>query len=557
MLTSIPAELLLHIIQFIPSINDKCQLMQTCKYLRQFLSCNLACWSNLDFSLYDKTLNNNHLLTFLKNMNISLIQHNTNMNNNIAITRLDLSGCWNISETLLEALCKSLPHLNELCLNGYRLNNRDNLLFDHFCPLVAFEQHRDHIYQVRPSHDLSSMTMDLSKNSNYQLKIPLILLVNIINNLCHLKSLSIQYQDISLSNNKRSQYDLAFSALRNIQYLDISSCTISQHALHSLLQSIGSNLTSLKMLNIDLNYIICLTITQRCRYLKCLHVSCNTTSMINVIRQMVSTLSCLEDFRLTRIRTGEIDSLIELLKPGILKRLDLSPKMNIYPRPSSTFKTAAVAAAATATAAATAAAATTTTTTTTTTTKIHGQYGYDLSNFATIEHDLLFSDKSLGHLMHCQHLVELRLCFPIISPTALHSLFKSIPQLEIFELRQQKGLKSREDFLTGLKLCKKLKELYLFSVFVSLERLQEWISEDYSLKSTLKHVILTDTGPAIETDLAYFLSNMTVLKTLCLGHLVQPIHTMIEGIFLHNRNINDLHNVILFRQNIRDEWHLQ
>ncbi|KAI9480801.1 MAG: hypothetical protein EXX96DRAFT_564182 [Benjaminiella poitrasii] len=475
MLRNIPAELLLHIVQFLPSIRDKCQLMQT------------------------------------------------------SVTRLDVSGCWNISETLIETLCRSLSHLNDLCLNGYRLHN--HLPFQPTSSHATFEQLRDHVYQVRPSHDLSSMTMDLSKDSSYQLKIPFILLVKMISNLPYLESLSIQYQDISLNSNKRHRYDAAFSAFRNIQHLDISSCIISHIALHSLLNAVGSNLISLKMLNMDLDYLSCLTITQRCRRIKCLHVSCNNPSMIPMIRQVVSMLPNLEDFRLTRIRTGEIDSLIDFLKPDRLKRLDLSPKMNIYPRPPPSFMTFF---------------------------QVNDQLNNEhnlLSNYATIEHDLLFSDRSLQHLSNCYQLVELRICFPIISHTALHSLFRSLPQLEIFELRQQK--EQQHDFLTGLKFCRKLKELYLFSVTVSQERIIEWISNNCELGSTLKHAIISDSGFAMETNLAHFLSHMRVLRSLCVGPLMEPATTLKSLPLVNNdsMDLNNAHNVTLIRQ--KDKWCIQ
>ncbi|KAI9252567.1 hypothetical protein EDC94DRAFT_525792 [Helicostylum pulchrum] len=308
---------------------------------------------------------------------------------------------------MIVGLSRSFSSLNELHLNGYRLQSTKY-------------QERDHLYQMRPSHDLASMTMDLSKKTMYQLKVPLILLVSILGDMQdNIKTLSIQYQDLTPI---QYRYSTIFS---QIQHLDISSCTLSQAGLQTLLRKSGQQLISLKMLNIELNTLTWLSLGQLCQKLICLHISCTDPGYLGCVRHCISNLNELQDFRLTRMRTGSLDSIIQKLNPKILTRLDLSPKMNIY---------------------------------------LNG-----LRKFAAIkttEHDLLLSEMGVSHLFACHQLVELRLCFPIVSAEYLYTLCRYLPQLEIFELRRQEHQQEVDD-LKGLNYLVNLKEIYLYSVIVT------------------------------------------------------------------------------------------
>lgn len=525
MLSNLPAELLLRIIQHIPSICDKCQLLQTCRRLHHVILTHAVCWSNLDLSPYDNTLNNSQLLNFLRRCNIKL-NTNTNINDNTittAIHRLDLSGCWSLSEDLIVALSKSLTHINELCFNGYRLNANPPVYSKQgrLNP-IAFEQQRDHVYQVRPSHDLSSMAMDLSKKSSHQLKVPSVLLNSILENLPYLTRLSVQYQDLSTN-----QMNRHFSQFKRIRHLDVSCCIVSQPALQALLRVVGPNLETLKMLNIGLTSLTLLCLSQFCVKLRCLHVSCNEPHILTSVCHTLSCLFHLEDFRLTRLRTGSIDPLISRLNPLLLKRLDLSPKMNIYPK-NNTNQTRRLSRE-----------------------RKHPPQSkvLSISNYATTEHCLQFSDASLGHLAKCHQLVELRLCFPAITSTALHQTLQQLPQLEILELRQR--LNKQDNYLTGLKYLKRLKELDLYSVNVTRDTIRDiMFSDNYTLQSTLQHMTLSDIGYSFTVDdINVLLSSLRVLQTLCLGHLYQPLPDSFG-------QVKDVNNVIFYKLD-HNQWRVQ
>ena len=555
MLLDLPAELLIRIIQHIEQVGDKCQLLRTCRHLNHLLSTHVVCWKQLDFSPYDRSISNNSLLTFLRNTNIPIYTaYRSSDYATTAITTLNISGCWNLSEELIVALSRSLTHLTHLSLNGYRLNTpillriiKQKKLQQNISPAIAFEQQRDHVYQVRPSHDLSSMSMDLSKKQTHRLKVPLILLSNMVSSLPHLTSLSIQYQDLGGRHH--------FKEFENICHLDISSCIISQPALQTLLRVVGPNLSSLKMLNIDLNNLSWLSVSQYGKKLECLHVSCNEPLLLPSIRHVVSHLPMLQDFRLTRIRTGSIDSVIERLNTANLRRLDLSPKMNIYPKSASNNN---VDSAGRRSSRAQFSFDSTTTTMSTPNT-IHNRYNkhppqspklaLSISNYATTEHDLLLSDSSLERLSLCHQLIELRICFPTITASSLHEMFKRLPQLQVFELRQKHD-KSAIDFLTGLKYCQKLKELLLFSVHITQDTVDNLISDDYLLKSTLQHITISEGGVIIEdkNNLNALLSSLKLLQIVCLGQLTRPITWLID-----DSTVSDKQNVVFFKQN--KQWH--
>ncbi|KAL9539868.1 hypothetical protein MBANPS3_010019 [Mucor bainieri] len=569
MLLNLPAELLIRIVQEIEQVGDKCQLLQTCKHMNQLLSTHGACWKLLDLSPYDSSISTNSLLAFLRNTHIPLYTHTHKSADTAAaaaITALDLSGCWNLSEELVAALARSLTHLTHLSLNGYRLNTpilqripRPKKKRPQVSPAaIAFEQQRDHVYQVRPSHDLSSMAMDLSKKQTQRLKVPLVLLSSIVASLPHLTSLSVQYQDLG---GRRPFLEFA-----HIRHLDISSCIISQPALQTLLRVVGPSLASLKMLNIDLNNLSWLSVSQHGKKLQCLHVSCNEPLQLPSIRHVVGHLPLLSDFRLTRLRTGSLDPVIERLNPAILTRLDLSPKMNIYPRSTAsknldpgrrssrvqlsldssiTTTTTTSSSSSSSSSAASAAVATSSAVSHHSRHNKHPpqspKLSLSISNYATTEHDLLLSDASLERLSLCRRLVELRLCFPTITAPCLHETLKQLPQLQILELRQKHG-KSTVDFFTGLKYCQHLKELLLFSVHVSQAAVNTMISDDYLLKSTCKHITISDGGATVEDrcNVDALLSAMDALQILCLGQLIRPIAWFEDDTSIHDKQNNKM-----------------
>jgi hypothetical protein len=526
LLLNLPAELLLCILQDIPSVGDKCQLLQTCTYLNTLLSTHVGCWSNLDLSPYT-TITNSSLLTWLKYCNISLYTITGNYNATLnSITRLDVSGCWCLSQDMVVALSKSFNNLQELCLNGYRLGQRD------------------HLYQVRPFHDLSSMIMDLSKRNTNRLVIPHVLLANIVTQIPSISSLAIQYQDLTPLS-LRQDYFVEFF---HIKHLDISSCIINQPALQAMLRTIGARLLSLKMLNIDLNHMSWLCVGQYGKNLECLHVSCNEPLYLPCIRQTVSNLKFLSDFRLTRLRTGTIDPIIEKLNPVILKRLDISPKMNIYPSSSSSISVAVAAAKAgtprikrhvkiTSSSTPSSLLAQGQISSQQQTRKRPAQVQEQQQHYATTVHDLLISDISFHHLSLCHQLTELRLCFPTItSGSQLESLFQAIPQLETFELRQQQPQRQqKQDYLKGLKLLKHLRQAYFYGVYIS----QDCINTFTELLF-IGQITIHQGGNEIESkeNQALLLDQGHILNTLELGQLTRAVTS--KDIWPNNHIVNCL-----------------
>ncbi|RCH88710.1 hypothetical protein CU097_005842 [Rhizopus azygosporus] len=539
-LLDLPAEILLRIVYDIPSIQDKCQLLQTCTHFNILLSSHPTCWSRLDLSPFP-SIHNTALLTFFKNCGISLAPFPSgNDSTSSVVSVLDISGCKGLSETMLQALSKTFTSLTELNINGYRLSNETE--YDQEQPR-AFEQLRDHVFQVRPSHDLSSMTMDLSKRLVQQLKIPFILILDMLYPLHHLQSLSMQYQELT----PPRWLCKPFEQFRHIRYLDISSCIVSQPALQTLLRVVGSQLISLKMLNIDLTYLTILSLGQHARNLECLHLSCDDQSQITAISNAIACMKNLKDFRLTRMRMGSLTAVIEQLNVDILERLDLSPKMNIYLKPFAARR------------------------------QLPGQQQQQqqmelpqqrtnkhpiktsvlpAANYATIEHSLRLVDEAFPRLFQCQHLVELRLCFPAFRATTLHQFCRSVAgsSLEIFELRLKtpQGDKDDDNYSLGIPLLVNLKELYLYSVYLPVNSIR-------SIGSSLKKMTcltISDGGKWIEkTELqAVLLRNLPLLRLFRLGKLSRPISTWPEDVIVKRDNQS---NIVFIKSYPERVWCVQ
>ncbi|KAI8372037.1 hypothetical protein EDC96DRAFT_586717 [Choanephora cucurbitarum] len=435
----------------------------------------------------------------------------------------------------MAALIRSLRQLSELHLNGYPLHK------DKISSSLGFEYQRDHVYQVRPSHDLASMTMDLSKEPTQRLKVPFVLLCSILDQLNYLHTLCIQYQDLA-AQQQHGSFD--FSAFCHIQHLDISSCMIDQATLQAMFRKIGPRLKTLKMLNIDLSSLSWLCLSQFGKQLTCLHVSCNDPALLFNIRHVVLHLKTLQDFRLTRLRTGEIDSVVHQLNPHVLERLDLSPKMNIYPKAMTRYPS-------TKQPGATLDKTTQQTPTRSTEadrdeaepTQIQSER---VRHYATIEHDLLLSDASLHYLSQCHHLIELRLCFPKVSAQALHQLLSSLPRLEVVELRQRK--EQQEDCLTGLMNSKTLKELYLFGVWISEETIERITQTESNILASLRHLTVSGGGRMIESNIEKLLVSLQSLHTFCLGQIEGPIEWK-SYVFDDRRNLT-------FSKDRQNQWYL-
>ncbi|CAO3622614.1 unnamed protein product [Cunninghamella echinulata] len=188
---------------------------------------------------------------------------------------------------------------------------------------------RDEVYQQRPRHGLSSTNHDLSKQPFTPFNLPDTTLRQILQLTPHLKDLAIQSQQIS-----KETCEAMGQLIPHLCHLDISSCDISVSHLQILLRTIGRQLVSLKMLNIDLSNLTILSLLHYgASTLECLHLSCIDPQFLPSLTQLVSHLSVLKDFRLTRLRSGNIDYLIHALATRpLIKYIDMSPKLELYPK---------------------------------------------------------------------------------------------------------------------------------------------------------------------------------------------------------------------------------
>ncbi|KAG0166073.1 hypothetical protein DFQ28_007748 [Apophysomyces sp. BC1034] len=143
------------------------------------------------------------------------------------------------------------------------------------------------------------------------------------------------------------------------------------------------------------------------------------------------------------------------------------------------------------------------------------------------EHDLGFTDRSLIRLSSFTNLVELRLCFPTITAAALTIFFQSAIQLQIFELRmvirndngteQVQQADDSQDFLQGIEYAKHLREIYLYSVWLS----DEVVDHLCKLK-VLKHITVCNGGNVGERKpgfLRQWLLLLPLLETLRIGKM--------------------------------------
>ncbi|KAG1455336.1 hypothetical protein G6F46_007814 [Rhizopus delemar] len=541
----LPAELLLRIVYHINSIQEKCQLRQTCTQLNTLLSSHPTCWSHLDLSPF-YNINNTALLTFLKNCGIALASSDDPVPN--TVTTLDISGCKHLSENMLVALCKTFTGLTELGISGFQLSKEPEYIKGR--QSKVFEQLRDHVYQVQPSHGLSSMTMDLSKKSTQQLIIPFVLLSSMLKELPNLKSISMQYQELIPLPSLMAQRP--FSCLANVEHIDISSCRVTQPALQMLLRNIGPHLITLKMLNIHVSHLTALCLQHHCKQLECLHLSCNDQGLLHAINHALSNLKKLKDFRMTRTWFGSVDSVVDQLNIDILEKLDLSPKMNIYAKTVPTTKTPA----------AQIKLAQHMNNNTITSSNKHPIKTSVLPaaiDYATIEHYLHFTDQSLHRLSQCRHLTELRLCFPMISAKALLHFCQAETAsscLQVFELRlkSEQGDEENPGYSLGIPYLVNLRELFLYSVDLPTNTI---LSITSNLKK-LKYLTISDGGEPIKKHYLQtaLLRDLPLLRILRLGKLNKPLswpETLVE--LDHSQQQQS--NIIFTKSYHQNKWHVQ
>ncbi|KAI9277044.1 hypothetical protein BDA99DRAFT_494737 [Phascolomyces articulosus] len=475
---TLPSELVLNVLRFVTNITDKCQLSITCRRIHNLLSSNPWCWSPLDLSHHGDRITNSTLVSILRNCAIRIklpgeAPSPTTPSNNPSydvlrtIQHVNLSGCWCLTPEALCMVACSLPQLTRLELNRYGSTTE----------LWPFEQ-RDHLYQMRPSHNLSSLAMDMSKVPSMSLTLSESTLQYIVGQCTRIESLSLRYQNLGIAGCR------AIERLPHLTQLDISSCAITQPVLQKLLKSCGRQLLSLKMLNIDLTNFTLLCMQQHAKELRQLHVSCQDPQILVGIVHVLERFEKLEDFRLTQLRTGgNVDVIVEKLNPATLRRLDLSPKLDFHPRfPKSSTATGGgprLVSACTSPPGTTPSRRRSPSPNNGNTMHLFNSNKKDNSGSSSsptithnnndnkssassqqlqqqqqqqqkklqlkqlqqqlprTEHQLYLTDQSLATLCNFKGLVELRLCYPVVSKPALTELFTCVPNLEILELRME------------------------------------------------------------------------------------------------------------------------
>lgn len=433
---TLPAELLLQIFQAVDTIRDKCQLSMTCRRFRLILKSAPWCWSPLNLSSYSEQINGVVLLTILKGCGIPFPSGNApygSANDSVtdepalSIRQADLSGCYRIREEAFVTFAKLLPFLTELRLDKYARTKYS----------VPFEQ-RDHLYRITPLHGLASVAADFSDNPSAGLMLSDTVLEKIITLCPCLETLSLQYQHL---NDKLGK---AIGKLKYLNHLDITSCRLaSNFDLPNLLKQIGHQLRTLKMLYVSWRHFTLIAILVYAKDLHTLHLTCANPEQVRRLADPLRALAKLQNFRLTLVGGGTVDPLISCINPTSIRRIDISPRLDLHPRHSRKFPLVN---------------ASDSTVRSATTDMIAAEEPPPLRaltirrksiprNIKTIQNShiptsysrtetlLQLTDDGLEALARFDKLCELRLCFPNVTGQALARLLRDLPHLQILELR--------------------------------------------------------------------------------------------------------------------------
>ncbi|KAI8061099.1 hypothetical protein BC940DRAFT_310563 [Gongronella butleri] len=335
---TLPAEIQLAIVDYLYDTKDKIELGRTCRRFERLLYGTPRCWSPLDLSLYANRVTNAVLLSMLRARGVTIVpsrQLETPVLDGmqLQLDAINLSGCHLLSSDAVLTVVRTLPRVSTLIINRYPSMAAPEELDRHprhykRTRLTMIDMLRDDLYQCRPRHGLASTTMDLSKQPLCCLSLADITLRHLFLNTKSLSTLSLQHQAL-----RKATVQQMPSLLPQLRSLDISSCDIAVPDLQLLLRTLVPRLHTFKMLNLDLTNLTLLGLQLHGRGLQCLHLSCIDPQWLPSIVRVVQHLSELADFRMTRLRSGNIDALIAALalRPN-LTRLDLSPKLELYPK---------------------------------------------------------------------------------------------------------------------------------------------------------------------------------------------------------------------------------
>ncbi|RIB21798.1 hypothetical protein C2G38_2034095 [Gigaspora rosea] len=454
-LDTLPTEVIVAICQYL-SLFSKCQLCQVCLRFQLILYNNNEFWQHLDLSHFGETLTNQHLFTILRTRWKSKLQNRC----------LDISGCRLISSSALEKLVETHRdfqgiHLNvEPRFDTWEVTcNYDKWIKSQFykkCPTFT-KMGRPGLYRLWPTTRSSASQWQISNKS---------IQIILQGSFQSLKYLSLGKQNLN------RETAITIASCKNLTKLDLSSTNLDNASLQDIL-SHTNKLVSLKLLDLELSNMTLIMISLL-KSLRQLHFSVINKGIISskAITEMLKGLRKLDDFRMNQIMI-EVDPIIteglawiscddfvedfeddtkilhqydsngdKLIQQdrAFILHLDLSPKLDIYPRCR--------------------------------------------ERSMLIEHYITINDTSLRSLaVNHPFLVSFRLVNPYaISAQGVDVLLSVLNCLEIFELRWRRAEVDPIHKLTP-KFCPKLREITLHGVDVA--DFDVWFDEQENLEIDL------------------------------------------------------------------------
>ncbi|CAG8438402.1 1843_t:CDS:1, partial [Funneliformis mosseae] len=439
----LPTEVVISIFKFL-SIVDKCQLCQVCKRFRLIIYNNLEFWKYLDLSPFGERLSNQNLFIIVK----------TRWKSNMEGHKLDLSGCRLITSYALEKLVELHSNFQEIHLNVEpRYDNwRNEMKHDYWIKELYYKKSptflkndRLGLYQrweiTKPSYiwQCSNKSIQTILTGSFKT----------------LKQLSLGNQIL------HRETATMISNCSQLIRLDLSGTNLDKASLQDILQSV-IQLESLKLLELELSPMTLMMIS-RLTNLEQLHLSVLDKRNIaaKTIADTLKKLRKLKDFRMNQAMIGEADNIVikglswiycdgpiedptkileeNKIKNGVeqnrtpLQHLDLSPKLDIYPR--------------------------------------------SRERSMQLEHYITISNSSLWSLaVNHPFLISLRLVNAYaISAEGVDGLLSSLQCLEVFELRRWRGTELEPLQKLTPTFCPKLREIVLHGVEVA--NFDEWIKE--------------------------------------------------------------------------------
>ncbi|KAI7865153.1 hypothetical protein BDF14DRAFT_1883695 [Spinellus fusiger] len=322
---SLPVTVLIEIVECLDT-KDKFQMLTTCWALRIIFYQYFWHWSPLVLSHHSRNVQDTTIFSFFNNCSIPIVHLRKPTPDPACderahfLNRIDLSGCGSLTEDCLLTIASTLPCLVELHLNKTAQKRLGDRSYS-----GPFDQ-REYLYVVRPFKNISRSVMNLPWEPMLRLSVSVTTLQQLMALLPYLETLSLEHQPLI------TPVCAEIKTLRHLRYLNISSCAITQPNIQGLLETIGQQLLTLKMINIEPSRLTIQFIRMYGPNIKCLHMTCSRKALIPTLVNVLRHVK-VSDFRLTRI--GGCICLQELvfqLDKDIVQKLDLSPIMCINPK---------------------------------------------------------------------------------------------------------------------------------------------------------------------------------------------------------------------------------